>query len=54
MTTQGGRVYEVFQQGRSLTEPVASGLVELAFAHDAIDWRKSGPASKSGRPTIRS
>jgi len=33
----GGRVYEVFQAGRSLTEPVAAGRVELAFAHDAFD-----------------
>ena len=52
---QGGRVYEVFQQGRSLTEPVASGMVELAFA----PWMRSigakcSPASESGRPTIRS
>jgi putative protease len=33
----GGRVYEVFDRGRSLTEPVASGRVELAFARGAID-----------------
>ncbi|MFM7244451.1 MAG: DUF3656 domain-containing protein [Planctomycetaceae bacterium] len=33
----GGRVYEVFQAGRSLTEPVAAGRVDLAFAHGAID-----------------
>jgi len=30
----GGRVYEVFARGRSLTEPVSSGLVELSFARD--------------------
>src|SRR5207249_3471491 len=35
---QGGRVYEVFQRGRSLTEPISTGLVELAFAHGAIDF----------------
>jgi putative protease len=29
----GGRVYEVFDRGRSLTEAVAMGRVELAFAH---------------------
>jgi putative protease len=34
----GGRVYEVFQQGRSLAETVPSGLVELTFAHGAIDF----------------
>jgi putative protease len=33
----GGRVYEVFQQGRSLTESVAEGQVELTFAHGTID-----------------
>lgn len=35
---QGGRVYEVFSRGRSLTEPINSGLVELTFAHGAIDF----------------
>jgi putative protease len=35
---QGGRVYEVFQNHHSLTEPVSAGLVELAFAHGAIDF----------------
>jgi U32 family peptidase len=35
---QGGRVYEVFLNGRSVTEPVSSGTVELAFAHGAIDF----------------
>ena len=34
---QGGRVYEVFQQARSITEPVSTGRVELAFGHDSID-----------------
>ncbi len=43
---QGGRVYEVFQQGRSLTEPVASGMVELAFAHHSIDWREVQPGQR--------
>jgi putative protease len=43
---QGGRVYEVFQQGRSLTEPIASGVVELAFAHDAIDWHDVQPGQR--------
>jgi U32 family peptidase len=39
----GGRVYEVFAAGRSLTEPVASGRVELTFAHGAIDMSRLKP-----------
>jgi len=39
----GGRVYEVFAAGRSLTEPVATGRVELAFAHGAIDMSRLKP-----------
>jgi len=35
---EGGRVYEVFAEGVSLTEPVSSGQVELAFGHGAIDF----------------
>ncbi|MGE3405857.1 MAG: DUF3656 domain-containing protein [Pirellulales bacterium] len=35
---QGGRVYEVFARGQSLTEPVSTGLVELAFGRDALDF----------------
>jgi putative protease len=34
---RGGRVYEVFQDGLSLTEPVTVGRVELAFGRDALD-----------------
>ena len=33
----GGRVYEVFQAGQSVTEPVTAGRVELAFGRDALD-----------------
>ncbi len=33
----GGRIYEVFQAGKSLLEPVTSGRVELAFGRDAVD-----------------
>ena len=33
----GGRVYEVLQGGRSLTEPVTGGRVELTFARGTID-----------------
>ncbi|MDX1945609.1 MAG: DUF3656 domain-containing protein [Pirellulaceae bacterium] len=43
---QGGRVYEVFQQGRSLTEPVSSGIVELAFAYDSIDFAEIRPGQQ--------
>jgi putative protease len=43
---QGGRVYEVFQNGRSLTEPTASGVVELAFAHGAIDFDQIQPGMR--------
>jgi putative protease len=43
---EGGRVFEVFQNGRSLTEPVAGGVVELAFAHGAIDWSQVQPGQR--------
>jgi putative protease len=33
----GGRVYEVFREGRSIEGPVAEGLVELAFRHGTIE-----------------
>lgn len=33
---QGGRVYEVFQNGRSIEGSVAAGVVELALAHGAL------------------
>ncbi len=36
----GGRVYEVFTNGRSETGPVTTGRVELAFGHGAIDFTK--------------
>jgi len=35
---EGGRVYEVFQRGESLTEPVSSGQVELSFGRGAVDF----------------
>ena len=34
---QGGRVYEVFQNRRSIEKEVAAGTVELAFRYGAID-----------------
>jgi putative protease len=39
----GGRVYEVFQAGQSLTEPVASGRVELTFARNGFDSGRLAP-----------
>ncbi|MEI6240344.1 MAG: DUF3656 domain-containing protein [Planctomycetia bacterium] len=39
----GGRVYEVFHAGQSLTEPVATGRVELTFARDAFDFSRLAP-----------
>ena len=40
---QGGRVYEIFVNGRSIAEPVegspeAPVRVELTFAHNSLDW----------------
>lgn len=37
---QGGRVYEVFCEGQSLTRPAERGLVELTFGRRAIDLRR--------------
>jgi U32 family peptidase len=37
---QGGRVYEVFRNGYSLTEPIASGVVELSFKHETLDFSR--------------
>ena len=35
---QGGRVYEVFEHGISVTEPVSAGRVDLAFGHGTLDF----------------
>src|SRR5439155_4061403 len=43
---QGGRVYEVFQNGKSLTEPTAAGIVELSFAYGAIDFAVIKPGMR--------
>jgi len=40
---EGGRVYEVFQRGHSLTDPVSHGEVELTFGHGAIDFEAVQP-----------
>jgi putative protease len=39
----GGRVYEVFDRGRSLTEPATAGRVELTFGRDALDLTRIQP-----------
>jgi len=43
---QGGRVFEVFRGGRSLEEPATSGVVELTFAHGAIDFDEIWPGQQ--------
>ncbi len=43
---QGGRVYEVFQGGRSIADEVPTGMVELAFRYGAIDAAKIGQGQK--------
>ena len=40
---RGGRVYEVFQHGRSLTVPAIGGRVEMTFARDGLDLRLLRP-----------
>jgi putative protease len=43
---QGGRVYEVFQAGQSLTHPAESGVVELTFGKRAIDFARLRPGQR--------
>lgn len=43
---QGGRIYEIFHGGRCVAEEVREGVVELAFAHGAIDFRKLAPGQE--------
>lgn len=40
---QGGRVYQVYQNGRDLTEPASNGVVELAFAHGGLNFDEIWP-----------
>ncbi len=54
---RGGRVYEVFADGVSRTDAVASGRVELAFAHDGLDVNAIQPGQsvwKTDDPAITS
>ncbi len=43
---QGGRVYGVFRQGRSLDGPVADGLVELSFGRGNLELDQLRPGVK--------
>jgi U32 family peptidase len=43
---QGGRVYEIFRNGRSIEEEVASGQVELAFRYDSINCAAIRPGQE--------
>ncbi len=45
-TETGGRVYEIFQDGRPLKEAAAGGLVELAFRHGTIQPGEIRPGQK--------
>ena len=40
---QGGRIYEVFADGRKQSHAIDRGKVELAFAHGAIDFAQLAP-----------
>ena len=45
-TETGGRVYEIFQDGRPVKEAAAGGLVELAFRHGTIQSGNVRPGQK--------
>jgi putative protease len=45
-TEQGGRVYEVFCERRSIKEPVAAGEVELTFARGHLDYEQIRPGQR--------
>jgi U32 family peptidase len=40
---QGGRVFEVIQNGQAVADAISKGVVELAFAHGAIDFARLRP-----------
>lgn len=40
---QGGRVYSVRKRGRFQTEPMSSGIAELTFAENSIDFERLVP-----------
>lgn len=43
---QGGRVFEVFRGGKSLTEAVSHGVVELTFGHGALNFDEIWPGQE--------
>lgn len=43
---QGGRVYEIHRDGRSLTETIASGLVALTFGNRDLDLSEVQPGHR--------
>lgn len=43
---QGGRVFEVFSDGRSVTRPIDRGVVQLAFGRDSLDLKKLRPGQQ--------
>lgn len=43
---QGGRVYGVLIRGRQQEDEVASGIVELEFQHDSIDFSRLWPGQQ--------
>jgi putative protease len=53
----GGRVFEVFQAGCSLTDPVGAGQVELTFGPNAVDFAALKPGQavwKTDDPALTS
>lgn len=43
---QGGRVFQVFRRGQLQTEPVSTGIVELAFQRGGLDLRRLSPGQQ--------
>jgi putative protease len=43
---QGGRVFAVHQNGRSIDRSIATGVVELAFGRDSVDLRRVRPGQR--------
>ncbi|MFO0979143.1 MAG: DUF3656 domain-containing protein [Planctomycetaceae bacterium] len=43
---QGGRVFHVYRDGQVLTEPVDSGVVDLSFGRDALEFSRITPGQK--------
>ncbi len=43
---QGGRVFEVWQRGRQLDQPISVGVVELTFQRGGIDFERLWPGQQ--------